>query len=671
VEKQAEVEEQRPVSAVDAPMTPDSRASIPDKSEAEAPVLAPSPANSADDHVEHTARPDAGSSLPPTPPVVFALFSSEYLLNHHLSTAPENSQTNGISTTPTAAPPLPQPVTNGVHRKLTIPSKLPPPFYPSQQFGTSMPPATESATTHISLHRSNLSAGAAAFSTSNGASTAPATTHDADQNSQSHQPTLPRSPGFSPPEFTPSFVPGHSHHPSGAGAQLPHRPPYPDAPPNPVHVDNANYRAPLFASAVATFPDKYDDNISPEGALSGVTTSHTQSPSKSHFGEPGSEQEEELRTAAYRNGTGFHAERLEESAFELAAYLSTQFGNPEFADFVLQIRSPESILVSIPVHAIVVVRSPTIAEATRRSVPTAHRSRDVRRLIDVLTSDTFVTRDALEEAIKVLYGAPLLSAQSFLYGITPYVYDNDQSSASNDAQRRMQQLLSYIAAGRALQIPSMQACGLQIAQALIRWDTVDQVLHFALQSSSSARGRAGVGSEDVFTATLLNSAIEFMAYTFPVDFKLYTIAPELREIPRLPVTLESRPPAHNPRLSKIRFGDAPPEDDLQPTHASRMLSSILMSLPLQLVDRLFNHRATANQVGWTGATRIMREVIDERENRRRKAMDGQPSSSHDGAIPSALLINLHTEERVDSVDQSPVHPSGYRLTRHHRPAGEV
>lgn len=358
----------------------------------------------------------------------------------------------------------------------------------------------------------------------------------------------------------------------------------------------------------------------------------------------------------YQNGTAHPAERLEESPFELASYLSTQFGNPEFADFVLQIRSPESALVSIPVHGIVVVRSPVIAEAVRRSPAPTHRSRDARRLIDVMALDPYATRESLEEAVKVLYGAPLLSAQSFLYGLGPYMYESNSMSPTNEARRRMQQVLSYIAAAKTLQIPSMQARGVEIARLLLRWDTVDQVLRYGLQASS-ARIET-VDAEDLFIATLLNYAVEHMAYTFPVDFRLYTIAPEFQDVPRLPVLLETRPPTHNPRLSKIRFGDAPPEDDLTPTHVDRVLSTILLSLPSPVLERLFNHRATANQIGWTGAAKLLGDVVVERENRRQKALRGALKPAQDGLVPAALLENMYTEEHVES---SAVHPSGYRL----------
>jgi hypothetical protein len=57
----------------------------------------------------------------------------------------------------------------------------------------------------------------------------------------------------------------------------------------------------------------------------------------------------------------------------------------------------------------------------------------------------------------------------------------------------------------------------------------------------------------------------------------------------------------------------------------------------------------------------MREVVKEREQRRLKALKGEVKPAPDGTIPGTLLHNMRLEERVEQVEESPVHPSGYRL----------
>ena len=96
---------------------------------------------------------------------------------------------------------------------------------------------------------------------------------------------------------------------------------------------------------------------------------------------------------------------------------------------------------------------------------------------------------------------------------------------------------------------------------------------------------------------------------------------------------------------------------------ARTLSSILISLPLPLLGRLFNHRATANQIGWTGAAKVFHDVVDERESRRLKAVRSQVQI--DSAASSVLLENLYVEERIEHVGNSPMYPSGCMATSHH------
>ncbi|KAL6705788.1 hypothetical protein ACN47E_006426 [Coniothyrium glycines] len=620
-------------AVAEVPLTPESRTSDMDKSDTDAAPPVHSPPTSQGDAAENGVQvPGADTN------------------GHVEQTAVEAPMAAGEA----------RPTVNGSRRKLTIPSHLPPPFYPSNKADSPTPPVQSPDVARISAHRHQLSAGALVFQSANGSPATPATPQESEQEIHyPHQHPQPVAPGLDLPQYI-GFVPSQFQHPTESGAPWVH-PPYAVAPLEQVHDHGTDFRSPQDHMGFSTQVEPFESHLpSTETTLgaNGAIPLQSQSPDKTQFGGPklASDYGEEHRAVQYQNAATHPAEHLEQSPFELAAYLSTQFANPEFADFILQIRSPESALISIPVHGIVVVRSPVIAEAVRRSPAPAHRSRDARRIIDVMAIDPFVTRESLEEAVKVLYGAPLLLPQAFLYGLGPSTYDTNPSSPATEARRRMQQVLSYIAAAKTLQIPSMQARGVEIARMLLRWDTVDQVLRYGLKANS-ARTETG-DAEDLFTVTLMNYAIDFIAYTFPVDFKLYTIAAEFQDAPRLPVLLESRPPTHNPRLSKIRFGDAPPEDNTSSSHLDRVLSAILLSLPPQLLDHLFNHRATANQIGWTGAVRLLGDVIGERENRRLKTLRGQLKPAQDGLVPATLLNNMYTEEQVET---SPIHPSGYTV----------
>ncbi|KAJ4993106.1 hypothetical protein SVAN01_01458 [Stagonosporopsis vannaccii] len=646
------------------PAAEEQKAEEPLAQPAETPADTPAAAETkpAADQPEPESEPTVGAEAPASASSPAKSLEGEGQQAAGVEVAAANEEPTHVPDAPLAAAPETKPLTNGVHRK-----ELPPPFYPSSMSGLNTPVAE--------LHDSAFHAPRPSVDGTMGggvldAPAQPATPQGFDHAAHGHRQSVPRiPPGFAPPDFTPSFFPGHSHHPSDAGAPWLYPPFSMPPPPEPLYGNGTDFQSPPFTAGPVAYPEPYPAHFSPEDprfAANGIATSHSQSPSKSQFGEPLplAERVEAQPALPQQNGAGPRSEEMSESPFELASYLSTQFGNQEFADFVLQVRSTKYQYMSIPVHGIVVVRSPVIANAVRRSIPPAHRSRDSRRLADVLTTNPFITGESIQEAVKVLYGAPLLSMQAFLYGLAQYSQEVPHNHVTKDARRRMDQLLSYIAAGSVLQIPSMQARGVDIVKALLRWDTIEQVLHYGLYAtrSSAPSSRDGTEVHDPFATELLNSVVDFIAYNFPTDFSLHRIAAELREDPRLPNIAEARAPTHNVRLSKIRFGDAPTDDDTQTSPVSRTLSSILLSLPVPLLDRLFNHRATANQIGWTGAAKVLHDVVDERESRRQKAIRGQLQL--DSAVPSALVENLYLEERVEHVGSSPLHPSGYLVTAH-------
>jgi hypothetical protein len=668
VEERQPEEQQQPAPAGETAPVPEAKTAVEQPEpvvEAVPPALASSPTKPQAEEAQQPAEvqgecraPSEAPQRPFTVPTLVAV-----LLTQVAGTPAVSDESSPVHEAPPADPES-KPQTNGVHRK-----ELPPPFYPSSMSGVNTPVAESYDN---AFHPAGPGVDGVMGTVVQDPPPQPVTPQgfEAAGHGHGHRQSVPRiPPGFAPPDFTPSFFPGHTHHPSDAGAPWVYPPYSMPPPPEPMYGNGTEFQSPPFTTGPAAYPEQYAPQFSPQDprfATNGIATSHSQSPSKSQFGEPlpTSERVDLQHSQHQQNGAGPRSEEMSESPFELASYLSTQFGNPEFADFVLQVRSPEYQYISIPVHGIVVVRSPVIANAVRRSIPPSHRSRDSRRLIDVLTVNPFVATESVQEAIKVLYGVPLLH-QTFLYGLGHYSPEMPHPQVTKDARKRMDQLLSYIAAGNVLQIPSMQARGVEIAKALLRWDTVEQVLHYGLYAARSAArsNTEGADVHDPFAQELLNSAVEFIAYNFPADFTLYKLAAELQNDPRLPSISEDRAPTHNPRLSKIRFGDAPTDDDTQVSSMARTLSSILISLPLPLLGRLFNHRATANQIGWTGAAKVFHDVVDERESRRLKAVRGQ--TQIDSAASSVLTENLYVEERIEHVGNSPMYPSGCMVTSHH------
>jgi hypothetical protein len=531
------------------------------------------------------------------------------------------------------------PAVNGNH--VVSRSELPSPFYPTEKSYTQYSTA-ESSQEHVqgtALHQTTRSSSDdTGLGVTQGVSSVP---HDFE----------PAAAAFVPPPFAMPFFPGHSHHPSDAQA--------PWTLPTLAVAPVATYPPPDLAAHM-TYPGVHHN-------MNGRSRPHSQSPTNPHFNgtKTNSEYGDERFASPHMNGSAkpqtLHAPHVNEP-LELAAYMSSQFGNPDFADFILQVRSEESILLQLPVHGIVVQRSRVIASAIRTAMLSASRTRGSPQVIDIPCHDQFATPESLNEAIKVLYGAPLLSADNFLYSLAPFYPTADQPHTSADARQRMAQAISYAAAGKFFQIHSMHERGLAIVKAVLRWDTFEQALYFALDKSPHSSGKLNgtSGPEQVISSRFLDhDLINFLAYNFPVPFKLYTIAPELALNPRLPTFPKTA--AHNPRLSRIRFGDVPPEDELAPDHATRTISSVLLSLPLPLIERLLNHPSVLSQRGWGGAEKIMRDVVGERESRRLKALNNQPAAEdvRRGMYSNFLMENLLW---VESMKPSPEHSLGFTLS---------
>ncbi|KAI7030664.1 hypothetical protein KC352_g47545, partial [Hortaea werneckii] len=160
--------------------------------------------------------------------------------------------------------------------------------------------------------------------------------------------------------------------------------------------------------------------------------------------------------------------------------------------------------------------------------------------------------------------------------------------------------------------------------------------------------------------------IDFIVHLLPPNFYVDSSAPHLTTCPRLP----SMPSRHegkssrsDPRLSKIRFGEVPAEDHQRPSPATTTISSLLLSLPFALLKCILEHDLLAMKLGPDTVASIMRQVIAEREVRRKRVLQARPSARAEDAADAPLLPNLFWEEEVEASAQ---HRVGLRLARRRR-----
>lgn len=317
----------------------------------------------------------------------------------------------------------------------------------------------------------------------------------------------------------------------------------------------------------------------------------------------------------------------------LIPYIQSQFADPSFADYTLELRYSDDRAppVRIPGHNLIFARSPTLKLLMTAQARDSNGDGLTVRTLLLETDDRFLRSDGFWMAVQRLYGCPLLE-----FG--PITTLNVQHAAFSGSmpgapQDRFDLALGYAAAGTLLQIPPVVARGAEIAAHLVNWVTVERALDFALDGGLDAQWTLNTQIEQTRSTStygpavnvLIHNALNFIITAFPAGLELDTTAPEPIRNRRLPFIQENRGSGQNPRLSLIKFGDHPSQDSMRSNSANPIpftLSKILLNLPFHLLKYVLESSRLGNVQGWATTalrTKIMHQVIEEREKRRIKA----------------------------------------------------
>ncbi|KAK3673010.1 hypothetical protein LTR78_007121 [Recurvomyces mirabilis] len=370
-----------------------------------------------------------------------------------------------------------------------------------------------------------------------------------------------------------------------------------------------------------------------------------------------------------------------ENAEAIRHHVQSQYGNPLLADCHLQILEyGEGGQQYLDAHKIILSRSPRLLDLIQSSDPPA--SADLKLQVHIPLRGPYIRIRELTECIQYLYGGPLGALEQLRH---PHA--TPEGPMSND--ERMQGALQYVATAAWLQLPVIAGRAMGIALSFLHWDTVPAVLAFSLDgglgpaftvedgsevscsSSDDSLGRPdgiGIPTYDPYSTDLLHRVIDFTVHMFPPNFYLDAAAPQLPPCPRLPSmphSHESKASRSDPRLSQIRFGELSQEDHGRPSAGTTNISSILLSLPFALLKCILEHNGLVFQLGADTVASIMRQVIAERENRRKRILTARTASQvqvQDGT-DLQLIQNLYFEE---AVEPSSHHRAGFRLARKKR-----
>jgi hypothetical protein len=261
------------------------------------------------------------------------------------------------------------------------------------------------------------------------------------------------------------------------------------------------------------------------------------------------------------------------------------------------------------------------------------------RTLLIETDDRYLRSDGFWMAVQRLYGGPLLDPGASATTTIPAISQLSPSMPGTPADR-FELALGYAAAGHILQMPPVVDRGIDIASHFVSSLTIEKALDFALDGGLERRWTFGNNRYDGSRSTygpavdmLINSALNFIITTFPPNFELDTSVPEPLHNRRLPFIAEHRPALPNPRLSSIKFGDHPSQDNIRSSSSnstSSMLSKILLNLPFPLLKYVLESSRLGNVHGRVTTTlrqKVMHSVIEEREKRRRHARESRTVSN--------------------------------------------
>lgn len=362
----------------------------------------------------------------------------------------------------------------------------------------------------------------------------------------------------------------------------------------------------------------------------------------------------------------------------LMDHLSHEWNIPELSDCTLHLKPSDGDIepLSLTLHILILAQSPRLRLLTKHN--SQHRPLHIRL---ISRTGALLDLEAFIFALKYLYGQPLLH----LIDNRAYMYINDPLIVSTPSFRTAL-ALAYMAAGHFLQIEEIVHCGFDLVLHNLSWATIPRIVSFVTYNEMNTTWRGehdkmsrpyandislADGPSHPLVGRLVNAVVDFIADNWPMDFYFLPDVGNADELARF-----SGPPAlstnesyaerqhetGNGRLTAIRFGDmssAPSPQHNGPAGSKSVnvaLSSILVSLPTGLLQHLLQHPLLCTRQPAQRRLSTAREVVAERERRRRQALDAMLATGRPGVMAGGSLLGM------ESVEVGEGGPEGFRIT---------
>ncbi|CAL3963784.1 unnamed protein product [Diplocarpon coronariae] len=311
---------------------------------------------------------------------------------------------------------------------------------------------------------------------------------------------------------------------------------------------------------------------------------------------------------------------------ETLFYLQNQFGRSGYADYTIELRFADDRAqpLLIPGHSVLFAQSKKLSDLMAASGRESEQGSPTMRSLLIECDDRFVRSDAFWLAAHRLYGAPLLEhGPSGIWSQSPFNLPTDNFEFA----------LGYAAAGNILLLHGVRDRGIHLAAQYLTWNHVEMAFDFALEGGLTRGWTAGPSppfDEHIYSTygpdadKLILHTLQFIVSNFPASFVLDTTVGEPTHHRRLPVTPQA---CLNSRLSSIKFGDHPSEDNSRSASddpITATLSRVLINLPYDLLKFILESPNLGNVQGWATTSlrqNVMNAVVEEREKRRIRALE--------------------------------------------------
>jgi len=412
-----------------------------------------------------------------------------------------------------------------------------------------------------------------------------------------------------------------------------HMPPSNNQNPQPYMQNGVSQKVPTPSSRSGS-----QASIAPEhSAMSRAYASHQHNASNSnqqpfyptqHFQGHGNRMHQsEARNSRQSNAA-------EVNFWALQAHLDEQFAQLEFADCTLAIGEH----ITLPCHSVILSRNPALRAMLRADTYSngAQSGHSHRKSLVIPPEYYFKNATALVEAMRYLYGGPVFNEHRLMQ---PFLHSSRQL---------MENILSYAAAGSLLAIPEVAVAALTVASHRLTWESLETALEFALEGGLNPSWRQNAAGPDhldglsagkhtgatygPYASDVLEMVIRFVCWNIAPNFQLDTSASQLTNVRRLPeIPAQASPIVHAPRgsVSDARFKGIRLGSFETQTSASTTLSSLLVSVPLPVLQAIFDDLQMQNRINPVVVEAIAYSVISGREKRRQAAV---ASSGHTNGV---------------------------------------